>query len=229
MGADNSSTTYSGVIASTGDFVKQGSGTLTLLGHNSLTGTVTIDEGQVTVDGSLAAFVVVNAGGTLGGTGRIGNSLLVNLDGVVAPGQSIGTLTIDSTGQQTEFNGTLEIEIDGLLNDVLSVEGPNGLRFGDSALIRFVLGDAPTLNVDYGFLNSDLLVGFDGDVDFDFLGLGAGMRYTVFERDADLFVRFEAFGGVPLPGTVLLAALGLAALGVQRRRCTAQRVLQLVA
>jgi hypothetical protein len=55
------------------------------------------------------------------------------------------------------------------------------------------------------------------------------MRYTVFERDADLFVRFEAYSGVPLPGTVLLATLALAALGVQRRRCTAQRVRQLVA
>ncbi|MGO4739733.1 autotransporter domain-containing protein [Bosea sp. 2KB_26] len=79
--------------------VKTGTGTLTLNGQNSYTGTTTVEGGTLVVGGAgqpgakLASAVTVKAGGTLGGIGTIGG-LTVASGGTVAPGNSIGTLTV---------------------------------------------------------------------------------------------------------------------------------------
>ncbi len=79
--------------------VKTGTGTLTLNGQNSYTGTTTVEGGTLVVGGAgqpgakLASAVTVKAGGTLGGIGTIGG-LTVASGGTVAPGNSIGILTV---------------------------------------------------------------------------------------------------------------------------------------
>jgi autotransporter-associated beta strand protein len=86
--------TYSGGLSGTGNVTKQGSGTLTLNGTSSFTGTVAINAGSIAVNGSLAnATTLVNAGGTLAGNGTLG-AVNINSGGTIAPGNSPGTITV---------------------------------------------------------------------------------------------------------------------------------------
>jgi len=175
---------------------------------------------HLVVDGRLDTTSLFNDG-RLAGVGLIQSEVLVGADGVIAPGNSIGTLTIDTGDGALRLDGTLEIEIDGLLHDVLDVHGPLGVRFGDHAALRFVLLGDPTLDRDLAFLLSELLEGFDADVDVSIAGLGSGYGYRTFVRDDDLYVRFfldGADGTVPAPGTVPLLALGVGLLAARRRR-----------
>ena len=68
LGTANS-TTLSGDISGSGSLVKQGSGTFTLDGNSSYTGTTTVTSGALIVNGSIAGAVTVNDGAFLGGGG----------------------------------------------------------------------------------------------------------------------------------------------------------------
>src|SRR5688500_18630010 len=82
-----------------------GAGTLLLTGDSSGYAGSTQVDGTLTVNGSLCGNVNVGTGGRLQGTGTVCTT--VNA-GVVAPGNSIGTLTV--AGDYTGTGGTLEIE-----------------------------------------------------------------------------------------------------------------------
>jgi autotransporter-associated beta strand protein len=93
----NGSTVYAGVIDGSpdgADLIIAG-GHQTLDGINTYIGTTTIENGAtLTVNGSIASssMTTVQAGGTLGGIGTVGN---VTVDGgTLAPGSSTGTLTV---------------------------------------------------------------------------------------------------------------------------------------
>jgi autotransporter-associated beta strand protein len=103
VGSNNQSTTVSGsiedggVVGGTGgSLVKTGTGTLVLSGVNSYTGSTTVNAGALGVNGSNSASVltIVNAGGTLGGTGTVGTTQ-IHGGGTLSPGNSIGTLTVN--------------------------------------------------------------------------------------------------------------------------------------
>ncbi|OYX11488.1 MAG: hypothetical protein B7Z15_11715, partial [Rhizobiales bacterium 32-66-8] len=99
---------WSNDISGVGGLIKQGTGTLLLAGDNSYAGETLVQEGTLALTGSVSGSVTIAApaafvstgtvtgnvrnSGTLSGTGRIGGSL-VNA-GVLAPGFSIGTLTV---------------------------------------------------------------------------------------------------------------------------------------
>lgn len=99
VGGDNTSTTVSGTIEDGGagggvggGLVKAGSGTLTLSGANTYTGATQVNAGTLTVNGSIAGPVTVGLGATLGGTGSVGSTVV---SGTLAPGNSVGTLTVN--------------------------------------------------------------------------------------------------------------------------------------
>jgi autotransporter-associated beta strand protein len=77
---------------------KAGNGALALSGVSTYTGATTVSGGTLLVNspGSLAAgsAVTVDSGATLGGTGTIHGQVTVNGGGILAPGASIGTLTL---------------------------------------------------------------------------------------------------------------------------------------
>lgn len=96
-GGNNTSTVFSGVIqngVNAMSFVKNGTGNLDLSGTNTYTGATTVNAGTLSVNGSTAtsSLTTINAGGTLGGNGTVGNTTING--GALAPGNSIGTLTV---------------------------------------------------------------------------------------------------------------------------------------
>lgn len=97
-------------VGTSGDLTKVGDSTLTLTGTNTFTGDFVVDDGALEINGSLAGSVVVNTGGTVKGSGTVSG---ITSDGLIAPGNSPGTLT--SAGDVVMGAGsTLQQEIDGL-------------------------------------------------------------------------------------------------------------------
>src|SRR5699024_249515 len=132
IGDDSSDRQFRGFDA----FEKTGTSTWTLAGDSSETGSWTIKDGGLIVGGDasnadtrIAGDVEVEAGDLLGGHGTVGN--LVNF-GTVAPGNSVGTLTV--AGDYTAEAGSVhEVEINAAGNaDLLKVEGKATLESGSS-------------------------------------------------------------------------------------------------
>lgn len=102
----SSNSTIAAAITGTGGVTKLGSGTLSMTGTNTYTGATTVSGGVLAINGSVAGDVTVNAAGTLGGGGTIGGNVVVL--GALAPGNSIGTLTIN--GNLTQTGGRYVVE-----------------------------------------------------------------------------------------------------------------------
>jgi fibronectin-binding autotransporter adhesin len=100
----NANDLFSGVISGTGGLTVSG-GMQTLSGVNTYTGGTTVSGGTLSVNGSVCGAMTVLAGGTLQGTGTVCDT---SNAGIVAPGNSIGTLTV--AGNYTGNGGTLQIE-----------------------------------------------------------------------------------------------------------------------
>src|SRR5262249_11169909 len=106
-GDDNTNTDFSGVISGLGGLTKVGTGTQTVSGDDTYSGATTVNGGSLIVDGSIAsAQTFVNVGGLLGGGGIVGGDLTNS--GIVSPGHSPGTLTVNGNYTQNA-NGTLRI------------------------------------------------------------------------------------------------------------------------
>ncbi|MGX9144307.1 autotransporter family protein [Mesorhizobium sp. 128a] len=99
---------FAAIIDGTGTLTKRGAGNLNLTGINTLSGATTIEAGKLSVNGSLAnSAVTILSGGALGGNGTVGSTTL-QAGGVIAPGNSIGLLTVQ--GNFVGAGGTVEIE-----------------------------------------------------------------------------------------------------------------------
>ncbi|CAM4360189.1 autotransporter-associated beta strand repeat-containing protein [Bordetella muralis] len=97
---------FDGLIAGSGQIRHIGSGQTTLTANSSgFTGTTIIERGTLAVNGSLCGGMNVGADGRLQGTGTVCDT---TNNGTVAPGNSIGTLTI--AGNYVGAGGTLEME-----------------------------------------------------------------------------------------------------------------------
>lgn len=131
-----------------GTFRMDGTGQISFSSPFTLGGLDIID-GRVNINGVGTTSVSVFSGGTLGGTGTIvGN---VDNDGTLAPGNSIGTLTIQGNYVHTS-NAVLEIEFDALGGiDLLDVTGTATINGGT---VRFIsIGGAEGMGGT--FLNAD--------------------------------------------------------------------------
>ncbi len=135
--------TFTGVISGTGPVVKSGPGNVTFPGTNTYSGSTIVSGGTLSVNGSLtnSAVQVLN-GGTLGGTGSLRNTTIQS-GGALAPGNSIGTLTVvgnltfnagsnynvevDSAGSNDRTNATGTLTINGGTVNVLANAGTYSL------------------------------------------------------------------------------------------------------
>lgn len=115
---------FSGAITGSGGVHQIGSGKTTLTADSSaLAGISQVQSGILSVNGVLGGSIEVR-GGRLQGIGRVGNATNV-AGGVIAPGNSIGTLTV--AGNYIGNGGILEIETvlgnDSSATDKLAVTG----------------------------------------------------------------------------------------------------------
>jgi len=135
--------------------VKEGVGTLVLSGPNTYLGETTVEAGILYLDGTTSGMAdhIVEAGGTLGGTGTVGLAtgklLTVETGAALAPGTPgapVGTLTV---------NGDVTIETDTTYywdyangaGDWVSVSGTLTLPTVVTAVVNQVSGSIPAMPV----------------------------------------------------------------------------------
>lgn len=136
-------TTFSGTLQGSGNFQKSGSGKLTLTSNVPLSGAFTVSEGRLNVDSVLSvSSVQVGSSGTIGGSGTVPN---LTVAGTVAPGSSIGTLTV--SGNYVQSSGSsyeAEISGDGT-SDLIDISG--SATIASNATIDAILLDGPTYTI----------------------------------------------------------------------------------
>ena len=156
---------------SDGGLVKQGSGVLRLTGANSYTGGTTIEAGTLlannTAGGSATGdgAVVVQLGGILGGNGRSAGTTTVLDGGAVAPGNSVGRLTVGGLMMNSGATFVAELSgsggVAGVDFDQLMVTGTANL--GGDLLVDLVSGSVPAHGDLFKILTAGSLTGAFGN------------------------------------------------------------------
>jgi outer membrane autotransporter protein len=172
--------------------VNQIAGTTILTGNSTYTNATTISGGVLRVNGSLGnTAVTVGHGGKLGGTGSIAGPVAVAAGGTIAPGNSIGTLTLG--GNFTQAAGAiyqLELNTAGQ-SDLLVVGGTATIQNGavlqvirsDAATSPFVVGTRYTILTAVGGING-VWSTLTGDAATAFIDLGFGQNANGVYLDA---------------------------------------------
>ncbi|HEX8342454.1 MAG TPA: family 16 glycosylhydrolase [Tepidisphaeraceae bacterium] len=209
---------------------KSGDGTWTLGGANAYTGATNVNAGKLVVNGTqTGGNYRVAPGATLGGGGTIDpvTGADVRISGILAPGNSIGTLTVGSTvspntlaiatggtllaeigaagaADLLAINGTLDLSAAG---DVLSLVGLTGAFDGSTyTLATFTPGTLGAGRFDALLLN--------GAAIDDAFTVGS-RAYELQYADASGLVQLVA---VPEPTSMAALVLAAGALGRRRRR-----------
>ncbi len=218
--------------ASTGlvSLVKSGNSTWNLSGSNTYTGPTTVNQGTLRVNGTHtgASTYTVNTGGTLGGTGTIttaGNAgVTVAAGGKLAPGASIGTLTMNLGTGSLDISGavaaassqSMQFEI-GATGDKVVLSGTTGLNIGTGVLefndFTFLDVNGITTGTYTLFDSSTTITGtLGGTLSGTFFnGISGNIAFANSNQDIVLNVTVA-----PEPSSLTL--LGLGAMGLLKRR-----------
>ncbi|MBJ7499628.1 MAG: autotransporter-associated beta strand repeat-containing protein [Sphingopyxis sp.] len=168
-----------GVISGAGSLTKSGAGILTLSGNNSYAGATSVNAGTLRINGDQSAatgLVTVASGATLAGSGTIGGNVNVLNGGILAPGNSPGTLNI---------NGDLSLAGGSVLN----------FEFGEAGVAGGALNDLVNVG---GNLTLDGTINVTGSSG----GYFGGGIYRVFNYGGTLIDNGLALGSMPAGSNV---------------------------
>ncbi|MEM8727213.1 MAG: autotransporter domain-containing protein, partial [Chlamydiota bacterium] len=153
--ADGIDLTLSGTLTGQGNLEKTGPGKMILTGSSPVPERITtVQQGILSVNGTVEGPVNISPAATLMGTGTVGS---VGNDGTVSPGNSIGTLSIN--GDYTQGSSaflTVEIDDDPADSDLMIVSGTADL---DGSLIVVPLPGIYEAGTTYTFLQADAVTG----------------------------------------------------------------------
>jgi autotransporter-associated beta strand protein len=191
--------TFASSIGSSGagGLTKSGAGTLTLSNGSSYSGNTIISTGAVVANGSMAGGASVGNGASLGGAATYGGTITVNSGGIIAPGNSVGTIT---TNALTLGSGSiLNFEFNtSPANDYINVTGSGGLTLNGGGFNLYVEGGESPFSTN-GSYN---LIGYTGGISGT--GIGAlsvlnpqpGKNYTFGSTESNVTLGIEAAGFV---------------------------------
>ncbi len=190
--------------------VQSGAGAAIInVGTNGNTGKLDVRNGGKVV----AQDVMVNTNGTLTGGGGMISALVTVNGGILAPGNSPGTMTID--GDLAFNSGTLEIEIGELSSDFLDITGAASFLAGTFAF-SFLDGFLPTSGSSWQFLTANGGISGWSNLSVSVAGLNSDYSWFISEAGNNLTFNVAA---VPEPEIYAMMGLGLGLLGwVGRRR-----------
>lgn len=220
------------------DVRKTGSGQLIFSGDNTYDGTTWVQEGTLVVNGTPSTgdgYMVGGAGSAarLEGNGTInlaaGSSLTIDADGTLAPGESVGQLSVADGDLIFSADSTFDIEVSGIATggidyDQLVVSGGSVILDGALGLTvtgsdSAAIGDALTLIDNQG--GATTTGSFAGLPDDSFIGTFYGQDWNI---TYDAITGGALDGGndvalyaTPEPGGLLALLALLACLGVRRR------------
>ncbi len=208
------------------NLAKKGAGTLNLYDF-TVSGTLAlnVEEGTLNINDSTPGTdifgpLAVKSGATLGGTGLIDlnsdASITVDAGGALAPGMSVGTLSVDG---DIVINGTLDMEIDGASTYDRLVVANGTIILGAGSELSLDIDTFPTNLYDtFYILDNQGSAAISGTFQYtegDMIGTFNGRPWMItYLADTDV----NAFGGndialiaVPEPasGVMLLLATGL--------------------
>jgi len=209
-GADNGTTSFSGLIIGTGILFKFGNGAWTLNGNNTLTGKTTVSAGTLVVNGSQpSSDATVNGTATLAGDGIVGD---LDVFGNLRPGSSPAILTTSNFVFHSSASDFF-----------VELNGPAAGTGYDQVKVRgFVALSNATLHATLGFQsaisNSFTIIDNDGSeaVTNTFNGLAQGA--TLFINGVPFRISYT--GGSGNNDVVLTQLLGLPILKIQRSGTT---------
>ena len=206
--------TFTADVAGAGA-IEHHAGVTTATGALAHTGGTTIHGGEMIVNGSIGAVDVF--GGALGGEGEIA-ALRLRDGGVLAPGASIGTMTVAGDAV-FETGSTLEVEVDSDgRSDLLAVTGAATIETGADLLVlpenRTDDGGTYNESTSYTILTADGgLVGRFDTVTEEFAFLDAEVVYGA--NDATLILNRNAipFANMGVTRNQIAAAGAIESLG----------------
>ena len=176
--SNSSAASISAVLAGSGTtLAKSGSGVLTLSGANTFTGLTSVNEGTLSVTGSIGASSVAD-GATLRGTGTVGNVTLANGGNLEGGISGSGTLTVGDVEIATSAIANLTI------NNLSNYTATEALALGN---ITFNSGSSLVINVTGPFIggSSYKLLTYDNgtnpftlDTNVSFNPIGKSSRLT---------------------------------------------------
>ncbi len=234
--------TLASSVTGSNSVVKTGTGTATLNAANSYSGTTTVNQGTLLINGDQSAATgefIVNAGATLGGTGTLGGSVTLDTLGTLSTASSIGSM---ATGDNTWNGGSsviFEFSTDGASGvagsqwDQLTITGSLVLSGASSSnpitLGLFSMADAAnsgllaSWNPDADALWSGFVTTTDGVTDFaaDMFSFDTSGFQNTLNGNFSVLLNGNnldlAYTAIPETSTALLGGLGLLVL-LRRRR-----------